>query len=356
MRVLGWLLRFCLAAPISASAVAPCPLSVEAMVGVYLSYAPLSSFDGVQAPGGDGNYVTPSGAEFATLSEATRLLATGQIVQAADGFMQVGFQVCEASFADATSPAVFVVHDADANSRNTSRGAAIAVLRNEAIVAGRWAVLAPHAVTETNVATMALELLQDPALPVSAVVVGAVDRCNRLELAPAIYQAQTEHCGGSFRTSDMAHTDDSFFHAFHVGLQQASDGVGTLQLHGMGTPGASISRGTVADWADFPQDLVASWHVSLREKLVGIGVAGGEVTACSAHDGPGGIPFRNLLCGTRSAATALAGANGNASINIHLELGSQARATRNHRSAVAKAWRRALDQLHRNGFEAAPTQ
>lgn len=95
-----------------------------------------------------------------------------------------------------------------------------------------------------------------------------------------------DSAGGPYRISDMAHTEESAFHAAHRAFAEhfAQDWV--FGVHGSGTTGVSVSDGTTfATDSSAPSAKVAS---ALAARFAG-------VTSCNDF---GGVPFSVRLCGT----------------------------------------------------------
>lgn len=333
-----------------ATNLAECAGTAVEIISARLAAAPSSTMDAASPPGGDGAYVPPSESEFVATRSGVVSLIEGEEQLASAQLAAAGLITCRTALSASIPDEVTVVYDANATSRVLSRGRSVLVLR-DVVPPSSWIASIPHAVTETNVVALALELLAEPASSTAGIVVGAVHRCNSHEPAGVEYQASTEHCDGMYRRSDMAHNDDTDFHAMHAGVLDARPASGIVQLHGMATHGASVSRGESLTWVDYPLHRVSRLHEALIGRLGLLGESSVDITACSTHDGPHGSTARVLLCGSKSAATALGHKRGGPERVVHLELGPLSRSSATNRSQVVEAWIEVESFLHKDGFD-----
>jgi hypothetical protein len=186
-----------------------------------------------------------------------------------------------------------------------SRGAAAVALRRRA---GRPLIVeAPHPIYDSRTLEQAIVLFD--RLPARAIVTSGTHRCanSRSSTCSGSTEACSKGSPQSYRESDMAHVDLSFFHAAHVTLAHlyASDWV--VGVHGMADAGVSLSDGTSRDTtADSP---VARIAAALVESFGGAGLASGPVTTCNTYPGAPAVQLR--LCGT----TDVQGRHLNGSLN-----------------------------------------
>lgn len=277
----------------------PCPMTLEAMVNQQRLEAPQSMEVAVEDR---GNYVPPTPLDWATASSAVTALADRNEAQASVDLASIGMAACKAQLQTGATDTAVVVYDPKGFSRATSRGWPLLALRDDPVDASVATILSvPHLVSELNVGIQAVESMHLAGAAVRAAVFAPVHRCNRPEAAPAQFQGTTEECGGLFRISDMAHTQESIFHAMHVALLSAFPRDYLVQIHGMSAPGTSVSNGTVGGVTMYPEDASARLHASLGRQLAGAGLPPENLTACFYHNGFGGDRFRELLCGTRNA-------------------------------------------------------
>lgn len=151
---------------------------------------------------------------------------------------------------------------------------------------------APHPRYDTRsglVAAMAFRQLAARALAVAG-----THRCANMMLS--MCSGTTGACGGSgqpYRESDMAHTADGFFQAFHEAADAAQPAT-LLQVHGMSSapdePIASISDGTSANLAD--EQYASNQLAAAIGSFASAAGSSKDAGSCNRSGDP------NLLCGS----------------------------------------------------------
>jgi hypothetical protein len=200
----------------------------------------------------------------------------------------------------------------------------------------RGAILeAPHPLHDSGTLEQARDLFTQ--LGARALVVSGTHRCaNAAASGCSGTTAVCDGKSGPFRVSDMAHTEQSAYHAAHRALAEHFTGDWVVAIHGMGDAGVSVSDGTKAPTvADSPSAKVAS---ALAARTSG-------VTTCNAF--PGSVPWADRLCGSSdvqgrhvngAAPACTQGAPSGTGRFIHLE---QSKAVRTEATSV----RAALDEV-----------
>ena len=206
----------------------------------------------------------------------------------------------------------------------------------------------PHLRFETLVKEQILTALSNPSHFTKGAVLSGTHRCNRLAEAPEEYQGTTSVCGGSYRTSDMAHNVETAFQDMHDVLRDEYPETFLVQVHGMSEHGISVSRGANpgAGSADHPEDPITRAHAHARVELQDLLAAGGltteenlhyqNLTTCTpyTHSANGvAAPVRQLHCGTRNAQLDREVDNGSADRFIHIE---QSMYIRQHHAAYVR--------------------
>jgi hypothetical protein len=160
-------------------------------------------------------------------------------------------------------------------------GQALVALRT---VAARPVILeTPHPFFDGG--TMDQGALMFQRLKARALISAGTHRCaNR---ASSGCDGTSTACGGgSYRISDMAHTERSVYHVAHMALAEHFQDDWVLQLHGMAASGVSVSDGT--SLSTTPLSPSARVALALSKAFSG-------VTTCNAFKG---VASRNHMCGT----------------------------------------------------------
>lgn len=144
---------------------------------------------------------------------------------------------------------------------------------------------APHPLHDIGTMEQAKYLFE--RLNGRALIASGTHRCA--SLAGSACSGTTAACGTSgeaFRLSDMAHNEDTAFHTAHRALSEHFTSDWVFGIHGMASPGASVSDGTTQKTSpDAPSARVAA---ALAKRF-------SDVTTCNAF---GGVPYASRLCGT----------------------------------------------------------
>lgn len=205
----------------------------------------------------------------------------------------------------------------------TQSGHARLLLRRD-VTASDWVFGAPHVYFDT--ATLAESLVLFEEARGRALIVSGVHRCTNLSASGC--DGRTSVCGVTdeeFRSSDMAHTEASFFQVAHSTLAAAWPDADFVSVHGMGDSGASLSDGT--DDATQANALVAQLATALRTQF-----PGELITTCNDY---AGAEVRVLKCGTTNTqGRAINGSPDACDLNpdaagghfVHLEQSSDLRA------------------------------
>lgn len=146
---------------------------------------------------------------------------------------------------------------------------------------------APHPLFDSGTLEQSRYLFE--RLNARALIASGTHRCASSEAAGC--SGTTAACGSTapFRISDMAHTEQSAFHAAHRAISEHFSQDWVLSIHGMGATGVSVSDGTsFATDAQSPSARVAS----------ALAASFANVTTCNAFDG---VPYQRRLCGTTNA-------------------------------------------------------
>ncbi len=319
-----------------------CGMALSEMVAAQVTAAPLADQT-------RGNYQLPTQTELALVDESVGHLFEGNVLFATEALAKLGLTLCWVRIFPNVDDWVWVAVSEDGFWAQTSRGMAILAWRDVGTSAAA-VISVPHAVTETNVALQAVEAMASNAR-VRAIVVGPVHRCHLLALAPEEFQGSTTECGGSYRQSDMAHTQSSLFHAFHAALWSRAPQDVLVQIHGMSAAGISVSAGTALPLMEFPNRPALLMHDQLSSALEALLEDAATLTTCSLYDGPRGDRVRAHLCGTRNAQRAGLQAAGILPRFVHLEQALAVRTDPDKRSALAGAIARTVEQVFTDSFE-----
>jgi hypothetical protein len=198
---------------------------------------------------------------------------------------------------------------------------------------------APHPLSDLLTFEQAVSLFE--SVNARAIVVSGTHRCANI--AASACSGTTDACSSgtsqSFRESDMAHVEDSFFHRAHAALAEHYADELVVAVHGSADPGVSISDGTT--FATAPDLPVARFAAELSSRFQGSSLSAEPVTTCNAYSGAPAVEER--LCGT----TDVQGRHLNGSANACTELSSaasgrflhmeQSRAVRDEATIVAAA-------------------
>lgn len=210
------------------------------------------------------------------------------------------------------------------------------LLRPRAQVERRLVLEAPHPVNDKRTGVFGSEIFR--ATGARALLLAGTDRCANM-LASSGCSGDTDACSTSamaYRISDMAHSVDGFFQAFHelAGEEEADTVV--LQIHGFKAdaedePEFSVSDGTRTDVADlfylpnaFAAELAASMDDAVENPARpgnSCNLAGDDDFKCGTDNVQG--RFTNLENSTLNACTTAA-ASADARF-IHLEMSNDLR-------------------------------
>jgi len=208
----------------------------------------------------------------------------------------------------------------------------------------------PHAATEYRIAEQGVAVFTQERA-VALLVIAPQHRGHLADLAPDAFQGSTDQCGGVYRESDAAHTQQSLFHALHRGAWTAWPEAITLQIHGMSADGISASpgqKGSVAPASDYP---ATALHDRYAEGLELLGFDPATLTTCAAYFGPRGDRVREHLCGTKNAQRGGLETVGREREFIHLEQSRDVRSAAGGDQALAEAVAATASAVWRDGFE-----
>ena len=201
-------------------------------------------------------------------------------------------------------------------------GHARVMLRPEAD-ADAWIVGAPHVYFDSKTLPEARVIFE--RTQARMLIVSGLHRCA--ETTPSPCDGTSSVCGQAdapFRRSDMAHTEESYFHAAHLAAIDGWPEARVLSVHGMSDAGISLSDGS-----DDPSDadaLVARLATALAASF-----PSEMVTTCNDYPG---ATLRVLKCGTTNTqGRAVNGSPDACDLNpsatngrfIHLEQSSEIR-------------------------------
>ena len=203
-------------------------------------------------------------------------------------------------------------------------------IRPRASVVRRLVVEAPHAVEDERTGVFASEIFR--ATGARAVLISGVDRCANL-LSPSGCTGSTD-CG-AHKLSDMAHSVETFFQAFHeLASAEHADTV-TVQIHGFladetGEPELSVSDGSQDD------DIDPAYLPNLIYREIQEGMEAAVFPALPARNGNSCnlAGHQDFKCGTQSVQGRFTNGSNNActanapSANgrfIHLEMSNDLR-------------------------------
>ena len=324
-------------------AAAPCPSALLPLFEQVSDNGPVAADDDDET---HGDYALPS---QQLVDEFAAQLALGldddwSLVDVDD--LTLGLQHCELTLDEGMIDVLFEPLALDAASSTGLPMIAIRRIRPTVpVVLG-----VPHAASEAGVVKQGVStFLQSSA--VSMLVIAPQDRCHLQALAPDAYQGNTSECGGVYRQSDAAHTQQSFFHAAHRAAWSKWPHAISLQIHGMSAAGISVSGGLTAPMDDFPAYPATAFHDRYAATLELMGYMPAELTTCSSYNGPRGNRVRVHLCGTRNAQRAgLAGLDRLRQF-IHLEQAKPIRQDPLSATAIAIAVDAMAGTIWTDGFE-----
>lgn len=340
IRVIQSALILAFAAP-TAHAQFACGMPLSEIVASQVAAAPL-------ADQSRGNYQLPTQTELDHVADGVGYLFDGNWIYAVEVLAKIGLSTCSVPIVPGGDLVRVAVSD-DGFFPANSRGVAILAWRDLGTTTNA-VISVPHAVTETNVALQAVEVMAANAR-VRAIVIGPVHRCHLAQPAPKEFQGNTTECGGTYRQSDMAHTQDSLFHGFHAALWARAPQDVVVQIHGMSAAGISVSAGTTAPLMEFPNRPALVLHNELSAALEALEENAGTLTTCSLYDGPRGDRVREHLCGTRNAQRTGLQSAGLLPRFVHLEQAPGVRTDPDKRSALGSAIARTIDQVFAESFE-----
>jgi len=193
----------------------------------------------------------------------------------------------------------------------------------------------PHGNYENFVMLQGVELFQN--LGLRALIVNGTHRCANEDIVGC--SGTTSVCGGqnSYRTSDMAHVDNTIFQWAHEILSARFPSDWVLSIHGKSGSGIHLSNGTQNDTS--PDSPVAQFALALEQHEV---LEEEHIRSCNDFSGAPGTT--SSLCGTTNIQGRMLNyseepctiAPAQASDRfIHVEQSSEVRA--NHRIHVENA-------------------
>jgi hypothetical protein len=270
-------------------------------------------------------YVAPTAARLEAVRRSIGALLSGDARQALTDARIAGYGLCRAGAVALSRPLV------------ATEGAASFAWRTSG--ARPVIVEAPHPLSDLLTLGQAVDLFE--SLNARAIVTSGSHRCANDSASPC--SGTTDACSTgtsqSFRESDMAHVDGSFFQVAHVALaEHAADDL-VVAVHGSADPGVSLSDGsTFATTANSP---VARLAAELVTRFQGSPLAAEPITTCNSYPGAPAVDER--LCGTTdvqgrhlngSANACAAAATAASGRFLHME---QSRAVRDQPTIVAAA-------------------
>jgi len=230
----------------------------------------------IQAPdSGSDAWVAPGQAVTGTLESAVTAWFAGDKGTAMTTASSIGYSVCAEGAVSLWQPAA-------------GSGRAWFLLREGA--ARSTTLATPHPWFEFLVLDQTLALFD--ALGARAAVVAGTHRCTSPQ--PGSCSGSSSVCTGAsapFRVSDQAHSVEGTFQAVHRALFTTFPDDVMVSIHGMGSPGVSISNGRTGDAP--AGDVAAALAATLANEL-----PGEYVTSCSTN---AAVPYDARLCGTTNS-------------------------------------------------------
>lgn len=210
-------------------------------------------------PGIDSeSYVVPDSEELRQFRDTLALLMVADHCAAAAAAAGAGYELVT-MFDTGNNGGVLYLLQPESGAE---RGRGLYVVRPDA--ARELVIEAPHPIYDLRSALAAAAIFRFTGA--RALAVAGTHRCANA--APAGCDGTTSVCNGgewgSYRESDMAHVDGSFFQVFHEVLSTEQPSTVAVQLHGMASndddPEFSVSDGTEADNPDsqHPPNLLAA--------------------------------------------------------------------------------------------------
>lgn len=331
------------ALPALASAGNACPLELQALAETVTDNGPVA-FELDDASRGD--YVLPSSGDMAALQAAIEAAIGADWGLFDAQSAGLGLAHCESVIGAET---VDVVYEPTALLASSSRGLPMLALRRQRVPVPVL-LSVPHAATEFRIDRQSAQVFM-ASRSVGLWVVAPQHRCHLAELAPADFQGTTSECGGSYRQSDAAHSQQSLFHAIHAAAWAAWPRSITLQIHGMGSAGFSASPGHTDPIVRHPNYPATYFHDRYAFELEALAYPAADLTSCAAYDGPRGSRVRELLCGTRNAQRGGLFDLDRLPQFIHLEQERPIREDVDSPAAMARAIDRIAAHVWQGGFE-----
>ena len=236
------------------------------------------SLDALQPPkAGSNGYRVPGAGRLVALESSIVSLLAGDAQQAQTYAVTAEYLLCRGEGAEANL-ALWRAAPGEGQARIVVRTG----LARPAIFE------APHPLHDSGTLEQARDLFQ--GLSARALIVSGTHRCANSDSSGC--SGTTSTCGGisgPFRVSDAAHSEHSAFHTAHRALSEHFTHDWVVGVHGMGSPGASVSDGTEAP---------VSQNAPSAKLATALASRFSDVTTCNPITGSSAIPVANRLCGT----------------------------------------------------------
>ncbi|HSK77524.1 MAG TPA: SdrD B-like domain-containing protein [Thermoanaerobaculia bacterium] len=195
----------------------------------------------------ENGYLSPNATELAAFRSAVQEFLAESWSDADDLADAVGYEVVELHDTGDSGEIVYVLRPEAGN----TDGRGFFLVRPENRIQRRLVLQAPHPRADRETATLGVEIFR--AGRARAFSFAGAHRCTNIgEASPCA--GNSDACDGatSYRISDMAHNDDTFFEVYNEETANEAANTVTLQLHGHGdsSPELSASDGSTRNVAD----------------------------------------------------------------------------------------------------------